>query len=228
MADKEKGTKTQEPFDLGHLWSLESCIKHRSFVCGCCSPRAKGSPSLYPQEISTGFPAARDLTSCMQPALQKTLIKCWFCLVLVNQTTMFFKIMGCLPRLSPQMLSLHPCLLYIDMDLTMTAGGEVTDFLLRAVSWFIMVTKWKPWQCRKISPISSIHTSETKLSLSLKTSSHRTDLFAGQNGSFAHSIKVGLRGWGNVLRVLRHWIRKVTNYLQIKVTQISLLKTINH
>lgn len=76
----------------------------------------------------------------------------------------------------------------------MMAGGEVTDFLLTAVSKFIMVTQSKLWQCRKISPVSTLHTSGTKLSLTLKTSSHRTDLFAGQKGSFAHSVKVGLRG----------------------------------
>lgn len=59
--------------------------------------------------------------------------------------------------------------------------------------------------------------SGTMLSLSLKTSSHRTDLFAGQKGSFPHSVKVGLKR-----------MDQKGNHLQSKVTQISLLKTINH
>lgn len=174
----------------------------------------------------------------MHSALQKTLTKLGFCLVIVNihQTTMFFKTVGCLPRLFSQMLSLHPCLLYTTLhwawsliwNLVWLQEGKWQTSYLTAVSKFIMVTKWKFLQCRKISLFNTQHISGTKLILSLKMSSHRTDLFAGQKGSFAHSVKVALRGWGNILWVLRDWIRKVTNYLQNKVTQISLLKTINH
>lgn len=69
---KEKRTKTQESFDLVHLWSLDLRIKRRSFVCA----GAKGCPSLHPQRTLTGLPAARDLTGCLQSALQKTLKKC--------------------------------------------------------------------------------------------------------------------------------------------------------
>lgn len=56
----------------------------------------------------------------------------------------------------------------------------MTDFSLKAASNFITFTKRKLWQPGKISPFSMLRTPGTMLSLSLKMSSHRRDLFAGK------------------------------------------------
>lgn len=55
----------------------------------------------------------------------------------------------------------------------------MTDCSPKAVSTSIIFTKQNLCQSGKISPFSMLHTPGTMLSLSLKSTSHRTDIFAG-------------------------------------------------